>query len=193
MPRRPRAGTSQAAGGTPRCPALLRGVNVGGRHVLPMQSLTAILGEAGARDVATTLQSGNAAFRYGRRDLAQFGARAAGMIAARHGFMPEVLVITVAALSAAMAGNPFPEAESAPDGVHLGFLAAPPRRPDLDGLERLRKADERFVLGRRVFYLHAPDGIGRSRLAANAERLLGVTMTSRNWRTVCRIRALLDA
>jgi len=38
-------------------------------------------------------------------------------------------------------------------------------------------------------FLHAPDGIERSRLAANIDRHLGVTATARNWRTV---RKLLD-
>jgi uncharacterized protein (DUF1697 family) len=41
-----------------------------------------------------------------------------------------------------------------------------------------------------VFYLYAPDGIGISKLAANVERLLGVPMTDRNWRTVCKIREM---
>jgi uncharacterized protein (DUF1697 family) len=34
---------------------------------------------------------------------------------------------------------------------------------------------------------HAPDGIGRSKLAANVEKLLGVSATSRNWRTVRKL------
>ncbi|HVW02493.1 MAG TPA: hypothetical protein VHB77_19210 [Planctomycetaceae bacterium] len=35
-----------------------------------------------------------------------------------------------------------------------------------------------------TFYLHTPDGIGRSKLAANAERHLAVAATARNSRTV---------
>jgi len=35
-----------------------------------------------------------------------------------------------------------------------------------------------------VLYLHTPDGFGSSKLAARAERLLGVDATARNWRTV---------
>jgi uncharacterized protein (DUF1697 family) len=38
-----------------------------------------------------------------------------------------------------------------------------------------------------MFYLCAPEGIGRSKLAANAEKLLGVPMTDRNWATVRKI------
>jgi uncharacterized protein (DUF1697 family) len=58
----------------------------------------------------------------------------------------------------------------------------------LKKLESLKTKSERFALNDRVFYLHAPDGIGRSKLAANAERALGVAMTDRNWRTICKVR-----
>jgi uncharacterized protein (DUF1697 family) len=38
-----------------------------------------------------------------------------------------------------------------------------------------------------VAYLHAPDGIGRSKLAARLEKALGVAGTGRNWRSVGKI------
>jgi uncharacterized protein (DUF1697 family) len=67
-------------------------------------------------------------------------------------------------------------------------LSEEPSRPDLEKLEAVKKESERFRLIGKVFYLCAPEGIGRSKLAAQSERLLGVPMTDRNWRTVCRIR-----
>lgn len=72
--------------------------------------------------------------------------------------------------------------------MHYGFLSAVPSHPDLKKLASLKAESERFQLINKVFYLHAPDGVGRSRLAANSERLLGVAMTDRNWRTVSKIR-----
>ena len=42
--------------------ALLRGVNVGGRGILPMHALAALLEALGARQVRTYIQSGNAVF-----------------------------------------------------------------------------------------------------------------------------------
>jgi uncharacterized protein (DUF1697 family) len=41
-----------------------------------------------------------------------------------------------------------------------------------------------------VLYVHAPRGIGRSKLAARAETLLGVAATARNWRTVTQLLEL---
>jgi uncharacterized protein (DUF1697 family) len=43
----------------------------------------------------------------------------------------------------------------------------------------------------RVFYLHAPDGIGNSKLAANAEKYLGVVTSARNYRTVDRLLSMV--
>ena len=43
--------------------ALLRGINVGGKNVIPMADLRQCLEEAGASDVTTYIQSGNVLFR----------------------------------------------------------------------------------------------------------------------------------
>jgi len=54
-------------------------------------------------------------------------------------------------------------------------------------LNALKFDSEEIALIDNVFYQHAPDGIGRSKLAARVERLLGVGATARNWRTVSKI------
>jgi len=74
--------------------------------------------------------------------------------------------------------------------LHLGFLASTPKNHDLEKLDSLKKVSERFHLIDNVFYLYAPEGVGRSKLAASIEKLLGVSMTDRNWRTVCKVRDL---
>jgi uncharacterized protein (DUF1697 family) len=56
-------------------------------------------------------------------------------------------------------------------------------------MNALKADSERFTLAEEALYLHAPDGIGRSRLAAKIDRHLRVSTTARNWRTV---RKLLD-
>jgi uncharacterized protein (DUF1697 family) len=40
--------------------------------------------------------------------------------------------------------------------------------------------------------LHAPDGFGRSKLAAGLERKLGVPTTARNYSTIQNLSAMLD-
>ncbi len=167
--------------------ALFRGINVGGHNRLPMKDLVATLENAGARDVATYIQSGNAVFRSEETDASVLSEKVKATIEERHGFEAQVLVLGSDELERAVRANPFPEAESDPKTLHLYFLAASPERPDLDGLRGIKGDRERFFLGDGVLYLHAPDGTGRSRLAANAERLLGVPATARNWRTVSKV------
>lgn len=167
--------------------ALFRGINVGGNCSLPMKELVAILEEIDARKVRTYLQSGNAVFESAEKNLARISKQLSTEIMKCHGFAPHVLILTPEALAKAIAENPFPEAVADPGSLHLGFLATHPKNPDLNKLSSLRKESERFHLTESVFYLHAPEGVGRSKLAASSEKLLGVPMTDRNWRTVCKV------
>lgn len=170
--------------------ALLRGINVGGKNSLPMKELVAILEDLGGQGVRTYIQSGNAVFQSEEKDPAQLSRQLAAAIKQGWGFEPHVLILGVADIEKALAENPFPEAEADPTSLHLGFLASPPESPDLEKLTTLKKESESFQLRGKVFYLHAPEGVGRSRLAASSEKLLGVPMTDRNWRTVGKIREM---
>lgn len=170
--------------------ALLRGINVGGKHSLSMKELVGIFEGLGAEAVKTYIQSGNVVFQSPGTDTRALASELAAAIGKQKGFEPRVMVLTLDAFDKAMADNPFPEAEADPRSLHLGFLESVPPAPKLDELEALRKENERFRLIGSVFYLHAPDGIGRSKLAEKSERLLGVAMTDRNWRTVSKLREL---
>ena len=172
--------------------ALFRGINVGGNNPLPMKDLVVALENLGCQEVATYIQSGNAVFRSEEADGSLLSDGIMATIGERHGFGPRVLVLSSEELEKAVRSNPFPEAESEPKTLHAYFLAWPPERPDLDALEGIKGDRERFVLSESVFYLHAPHGIGRSRLAANAEKLLGVPTTARNWRTIRKVMDMAD-
>ena len=175
------------------CIALLRGINVGGKNLLPMKQLTAVFEELGAENVKTYIQSGNVVFRHRPTDVANLSKKIGVEIKKRFGFEPHILVITLSDLESAIRSNPFPKAESTPDSLHIGFLSSTPQAPDLAKLENLKKDSEQFQLIGRVFYLYAPEGVGRSKLAASRERLLGVPMTDRNWNTVCKLQEMATA
>jgi len=170
--------------------ALFRGINVGGKNSLSMKELVVLLESIGLRNILTYIQSGNAVFQSTEKNVSQLARRLTDEINKRHGFEAHVLILAPDAIKRAMAENPFSEAEADPSHLHLGFLASTPKNPDFKKLDALRKESERFHLSDHVFYLHAPEGVGRSKLAASAEKLLGVPMTDRNWRTVCKIREI---
>jgi uncharacterized protein (DUF1697 family) len=170
--------------------ALLRGINVGGRHVLPMKELRELLENQGLQNVRTYIQSGNVVFQSVENDTSRLAADISAAILEEYGFEPAVLILASEEMEEAMVANPFPEAQSEPKFLHLFFMASLPRSPDLQALQGLKKGEERFALRGAVFYLHAPDGIGRSKLAANIEKALGVPVTARNWLSVSKIMAI---
>ncbi|NOR37053.1 MAG: DUF1697 domain-containing protein [Woeseiaceae bacterium] len=165
--------------------ALFRGINVGGKHILPMQDLRELLAELGCEDIQTYIQSGNAVFS--SADPISLSAKITSTIEERFGFAPQVLLLTVERLAAIASENPYPEAEATPKLLHVWFLTEKAGNPDIDAMNSIKAENERFTLTDDALYLHAPDGIGRSRLAAKIDRHLGVSTTARNWRTVMKL------
>ncbi len=171
--------------------ALLRGVNVGGKNKLPMKLLAAELEAIGLAGVKTYIQSGNVVFRCPSARAKKIAAEIGDAIEAKFGFEPHVALISAKDLAGAATANPFSESATELDGnrLHLFFLAKAPATIDRGRLEAVRRPSERWGIEGAVFYLHAPEGIGDSKLAAQVEKICGVPATARNWRTV---RALLD-
>tara|TARA_Y100000815_G_scaffold168850_1_gene153239 strand:+ start:4704 stop:5243 length:540 start_codon:yes stop_codon:yes gene_type:complete len=169
--------------------ALLRGVNVGGANKLPMADFRALLSAQGFGDVATYIQSGNAVFLAEGTPDALSGIIRDG-IAARFGFRPDVIVLPLDALDGALAANPFPEADDAPNQLHLFFLGRPDTL-DTAPLQGAATAGERLAQRGAVLYLHTPNGFGRSKLAEKlARHFSGVPMTGRNLRSCRKIAEL---
>lgn len=169
---------------------LLRGINVGGNNSLPMKEFSVLLQGLGCSNVKTYIQSGNAVFQSAKAQPKALQQQITAAIQKDFGFAPWVLVLPLQDYCQALTQNPFPEAEIVPNSLHVGFLAQPPKAPDLAKMDAIKTDTEQYRLIGQSFYLHAPDGIGRSKLAASAERLIGVDMTMRNWRSCCAIRDL---
>jgi uncharacterized protein (DUF1697 family) len=74
--------------------------------------------------------------------------------------------------------------------VHFYFCAGAISL-DKQKLAKFASVSERIELIDNVFYLHAPDGIGRSKLGVNIESCLGVSATGRNLNTVNKLVDML--
>lgn len=165
--------------------ALIRGINVGGKNLVPMKSLVSILDQVGCSNIQTYIQSGNVVFEGADQEWAPIISEA---ISAEFDFVPEVLVLEASELDEVIARVPFPTEDG--KALHAYFLDSEPSDPDLSSMEALSKPSEQFRLYEKVFYLYAPDGIGRSKLASSIEKLLGVSATARNWNTVNKLLEL---
>ncbi len=170
--------------------ALFRGINVGGINILPMKELITLFENLGSHSVKTYIQSGNVVFRNKAESASMLSNRIRATIQENYGIEPHVFLLDLVEMEKTIASNPFPEAESDPKILHIYFLASVPKNPDMKTLERMKQDSERFLLMDKTFYLYAPEGVGRSKLAARVEKSLGVAVTARNWRSVCKIMAM---
>lgn len=170
--------------------ALIRGINMVGKHLLPMKELVVLLEGLGAHDVKTYRQSGNVLFRHKGKDAAKLVARIGVAIKNQYGFESRVLLLEEEEFARIMADNPFPEGVSEPE-LCIFFLTDVPEHPNLDALEAVKKESERFALHGKVFYMHAPEGTYRSKLAGRIERSLGVPVTGRSWSTIEKVMAMV--
>ena len=171
--------------------ALLKGVNMVGKHKIPMKGLVALLEGLNARDVKTYRGSGNAVFRHRGTNTARLAKRISAAIGKEYGFEPLVMLLEPVKLERIVSDNPFPEAESEPGALVVGFLTAVPEEPDWEAFEEVRRKSERLALHDDVFYFFAPEGFHLSKLGPWLKRSFGeVDGTGRTWSSVVKVMAM---
>jgi len=170
--------------------ALLRGINVGGHHKVPMADLRAVVASLGYQDVATYIQSGNVVFATDGEESTIVGALEEA-IESRFGFPVPVVLRTVTELAAISRHHPLATPASDPRRLMVAFLDRVPDVSVRGALDPEEFAPDRSALVGREVYLTYPNGSGRSKLNhALLERRLGVRATVRNWNTVAKLAAL---
>jgi uncharacterized protein (DUF1697 family) len=170
--------------------ALLRGVNVGGANKVPMAALRDLAQGLGWQGAQTHLASGNLVFQADGA-IGDLAASLRAAMARALGVDVAVLVLAADDLARMLASCPFVPDEGRQ--VH-GFFLWSPAQID-DGLYTALKApDEVLVMADGVLWLHAPAGIGRSRLAEKLHKVIpGAQMTGRNLNTIHALVALCAA
>ena len=159
-----------------------------GKNKLAMKDLVALLEGLNARDVKTYRGSGNAVFRHRGRIAARLAKRISTAIGKKYEFEPLVILLETEQLARVIEDNPFPEAESEPGALVVGFLAAEPEQPDWEAFEEVKRKSEQFALRGDVFYFYAPEGFHLSKLGPWFKRSFGdVDGTGRTWSSVVKI------
>lgn len=164
--------------------ALFRGINVGGNNILPMKELKMLLEASSCRRVRTYIQSGNVVF-----ESESPPENVGGLIKERFGFEPHVLLMEKKAFLESLTGNPYTAAKG--NQIHFYFCQGKPNA-NIEKLDTLKTESEQYLIKDQVLYLYAPDGIGRSKLAAGMEKLLGVPATGRNLNTISKLVEMLE-
>ncbi len=170
--------------------ALLRGINVGGHHKLPMADLRRVLGQAGCTEVTTYIQSGNAVFDVPTaKGLEQ---NLAGALEREFGFAVPVVMRSAKQFAPVVASQPFDLSATDPKWIHVMFLSRKPSKAQVAKLDPARSPADEFEVHGAEIYVRFGKGSATSKFTnAYVDQTLGLTSTSRNWRTVLKLQELL--
>jgi uncharacterized protein (DUF1697 family) len=168
--------------------ALLRGINVGGKNLLPMRDLVAMFERAGCAEVRHYIQSGNVVFRAAGALAARISQVIAGDIERTFRLSVPVVLRSGKELTAVAKGNPHIADGADPAACHVMFLADAPSKKQCAALDPARSPGDSFVAKGREVYLLCPNGVARTKLTnAYFDSALGTTSTARNWKTVLKL------
>ncbi len=170
---------------------LLRGLMPTGKNKVLMAPLRQVLVDAGFADVQTYIQSGNVIARSALTS-SQVEAVVHDEIGRHFGGDIVVVARTPLQIRQIFSGNPFHEADTAK--VHFTLLQSHPAEEKINLLMSQEFHPDSFSVTREVVYCYCPVAHGLTRLNNNyLERTLGVSATTRNFRTMAKLTEMGDA
>lgn len=172
-----------------RTVVLLRGINVGGRNVVPMAALRTSLTKAGFANVATYIQSGNIAV-----DSTLMADDIAAAVEDELADVFDVQVPAVAVkqddIASIIESAPF-ASESDPAFQLIYFAKAPVDVAGVDGMDRSRWPGDVITGAPNAVYVSYGSGQSTSKLTVDQlERAAGTTLTGRNLRSAAKLTTL---
>ena len=173
--------------------ALLRGINVGKAKRVPMADLRALMAALGYANVRTFLNSGNAVFDAKGGTPAGHAKKLRASILEKTGVDCEVIVKTAADFAAAIAEHPLRRHAEDDARMQVMFMQDASALAELKALEAGDWAPEAFAVGRHAAWLWCASGIIESRIARAVGKVLKERGTARNWATVEKLQAMVDA
>ena len=170
--------------------ALLRGINVGGKHCVPMNSLAELFTGCGCAGVHTYIQSGNVVFNIPRRQVNGFRASIEKKMKECFGFEVPVILRDRQQMADVVRNNPMKKLPE--KTLHVYFLADQPSEDAIRSLDPDRSPGDTFRVAGSEIYLCVPNGMGRTKLTAPYfDSKLRTTCTARNWTTVQKLLELM--
>jgi uncharacterized protein (DUF1697 family) len=174
--------------------SMLRGINVGGHQSLKMKELVALYESLGFKNVRTYVQSGNVIFNADEADSKRLSNLIENKIKQVFNLPVAVLIRTPGELKQTLKKNPFLKEKSIDtEKLYVTFLAETPPESALNKLNVAQDELDKFVVKNKEIYLYCPEGYGRTKFSNTFfERKLGVTATTRNWKTVTTLSEMAE-
>jgi len=172
---------------------LLRGINVGKAKRMPMAELKALVESLGYTNVKTLLNSGNVVFHGPKGKAAEAAKRIEAAIPGTFGFESKLTVLDAKQWAELVADNALLSEMADPSRLLVAIWRNAKAREGVEKLAGQDWAPDQLVTGRHGGYLWCGDGILASKAVVALDKALRDEVTSRNWATVLKIGALLEA
>ena len=174
--------------------SILRGVNVSGQKKIKMADLKILYEEQGFKNVITYIQSGNVIFE-AKANLAieRIKEMIETAIETKYTFQVPVDIRTNQELKQIIEKCPYEEIQEEKNGTKIlvTFLQNTPLDKKVELLLEYVKSPERLIIQDREVYLYCPNGYGTSKLTnVFIEKKLGISATTRNWKSVKKLYEL---
>ncbi len=169
--------------------ALLRGINVGGHHKVPMTELRQEMGKMGFENVSTLLNSGNIIFDGDSDQESKLEEKVAAHLEDVFGFSIPVLIRKAERIKELIENDPFENIEVTKDiRLYITFLT---QKPEIEITLPWISEDESYriidIQDRAVCSV-LDLSISRTTDAMNSlGKFFGDEITTRNWNTINRI------
>jgi uncharacterized protein (DUF1697 family) len=168
------------------CIALLRGINIGPHKRMEMEKLRGSCAALGFKNIKTYIQSGNLVCQTGKLSADAAARRIEARIQKDFGFSAAVIARTASEMKRIIEGNPFllePGINIAK--LHVVFLPGALSSASIKKLESIVLAPDKIRHQGKEIYFYFPNGVsGSSIWKHNLDRVLGISGTMRNWKTV---------
>ena len=172
--------------------ALMRGINVGGKNMLPMKNLAEMFREVGCTDVRTYIQSGNVIFDVLPALVKTISGHITNRIEELFGLRIPVILRTAGEMATTSRNNPYMKTGTDEKLLYVFFLAHLPARENVSKLDPGRSVPDSFSVHDREIYVNLPNGAARTKLTnAWFDTKLATTSTARNWRTVLTLTQMM--
>jgi uncharacterized protein (DUF1697 family) len=171
--------------------AFLRGINVGGHHIVKMEELRRIFAALGFENVKTYIQSGNVIFETAETDADFLAEKIERELKQAFGFEVKTMPRTIAEVEEIAARNPFRQPETGAK-IYVCLLSAAPAADLKDSLAAFENDFEVFRLRNRELYWMIRPHNTRKELFSNnfIEKHLKVAATTRNITTINKMLLL---
>lgn len=172
---------------------LLRGINVSGQKIIKMAELRNQLESYGLKKVKTYIQSGNLFFEDSTMPLEAMSGKIQNILRERYGWEIPCISLTEQILDEVLNNNPYPKLVESTK--NMPYVCIPQRallQDDFELLKTLCFDGEEFKATKHAIYLHHKTPSHKSKMTNNIfEKQLGIPCTTRNWRTLNKIKEII--